>query len=144
MGKMNRMRVYLGGLVAGIVIFFADYGLHGLMLKNDWTAAMASLGKPQTSQSMASSMGLFFLQALIAGIASAWVYAAIRPRFGPGPGTALRSALWVWVMISLSPSLIHAALDIFPGRLVIVPLIGDLVILIIAGQVAGVIYKEPA
>lgn len=144
MGKMKRLRVYLGGLAAGVFIFCANYMLHGLILANDWHAAMTALGRTSTSSNMASSMILFLLQSLVAGIACAWVYAAVRPRFGPGPGTALRSALWVWIMISLSPGLINAAFGLFPSRLVIVPLVGDLVIVVIASQIAGAIYQEAA
>lgn len=144
MGKMNRARVYLGGVLAGVFIFFADYVLHGLLLGADWKAAMAALGKPDTGQNMASSMALFFAQALVVGIAAAWVYASIRPRYGAGPGTAVRGGLWVWIMTSVSPGLIETALGLYPSKLVLVPLVGDLVIIQLASQIAGALYKEAA
>ena len=144
MGTMNRARVYLGGLLAGVFIFFADYLLHGLMLGTDWKAAMAALGKPDTGQNMASSMGLFFAQALVIGIAATWVYASIRPRYGAGPGTAARGGLWVWIMASVSPCIVNTALGLFPSRLVLVPLVGDLIIIMLASQIAGALYKEAA
>lgn len=144
MGRMNRMRVYLGGVVAGVFIFCANYVLHGLMLKADWDAAMTALGKSPTPENMASSMGLFALQALVVGVAAAWVYAAIRPRFGAGAGTAVRGGLWVWVMASLSPTIINQAMGLFPSKLIVTPLIGDLIIIVLASMIAGAIYKEAA
>ena len=33
----------------------------------------------------------------VIGILLVWLYAAIRPRFGPGPKTAILAALVVWV-----------------------------------------------
>lgn len=144
MGKMNRMRVYLGGLVAGIFIFFCNFLLHGLMLGEDWKGAMAALGKSPTPEQQSGSMIYFGAQALVAGFAASWVYAAIRPRFGAGAGTAVRGALWVWAMLSLSPGIINMALGLFPQRLIVVPLIGDLVILVLASVLAGAIYKEAA
>ena len=144
MGGMNRTRVYLGGLAAGLFIFCADYVLHGVLLGADWKAAMASLGRPDTGQNMATSMGLFFAQAVVAGVAAAWVYAAIRPRYGAGPGTAVRGGLWVWVMTSVSPGLIAMAMGLYPAKLIAVPLVGDLIILLLASQIAGALYKEAA
>jgi len=142
MGKMNRKRVYLGGLVAGVFIFFADYLLHGLMLSADWKAAMTALGKAPTPENAASSMLLFGLQSLVVGVAAAWVYAAIRPRLGAGAGTAVRGGLWVWVMASLSPTIVNQAMGLLPSRLIVVPLVGDLIILVIASVIAGAIYQE--
>jgi hypothetical protein len=144
MGRMNRMRVYLGGVVAGVFIFCADYVLHGLMLKADWDAAMTALGKTQTPENMASSMGLFAAQSLVVGVAVSWVYAAIRPRFGAGAGTAVRGGIWVWVMASLSPTLVNTAMGLLPSKLLMTPLVGDLIIIVLASVLAGAIYKEAA
>jgi hypothetical protein len=35
---------------------------------------------------------------LVLGIALVWTYAAVRPRFGPGPRTAFFSALLFWLL----------------------------------------------
>ena len=37
----------------------------------------------------------------VLGVASVWLYAAIRPRFGPGATTALAAGLAVWVIAHL-------------------------------------------
>ena len=135
MGRMNRMRVYLGGLVAGVFIFCADYVLHGLMLKADWDSAMTTLGKSPNPEHMGASMVVFGFQALVVGVAAAWVYAAIRPRFGAGVGTGVRGGLWVWVMASLSPTLVNHAMNLFPTKLIII---------VLASVIAGAIYQEAA
>jgi hypothetical protein len=41
----------------------------------------------------------FVINGFIASTARVWLYAAIRPRFGPGPATAIRAGLaggWVY------------------------------------------------
>jgi hypothetical protein len=135
----------VGGLVAGLFIFCADYVLHGVLLGADWKAAMSALGRPEPgSAEQMHSMLMFFAQALVAGVACSWLYAAIRPRFGAGPGTALRAGLWGWVMLSLSGGIVAHAIGLYPLRLVVVPLAGDLVIYSIAAQIAGALYQEAA
>ena len=144
MGRMNGMRVFMGGLVAGAFIFFANFLLHGLLLSADWKSAMTALGRPSTSENMGSSMALFACQALVVGFSAAWLYASIRPRYGAGAGTAARGGLWVWAMASLGPTFVNQAMGLLPSKLIVVPLVGDLIIILLASEIAGAIYREAA
>jgi hypothetical protein len=44
MGKINWNRVILGGLVAGMIINFFEFALHGAVLAKDMDAAVRALG----------------------------------------------------------------------------------------------------
>jgi len=45
MGKINWVRVLLGGLVAGLVINIFEYVTNGVVLAANWNAAMKALGR---------------------------------------------------------------------------------------------------
>ena len=52
-------------------------------------------------QPIDSLIPLFILLDFVYGIALVQLYAAIRPRFGPGPGTAVKAGIFVWVLITI-------------------------------------------
>ena len=139
MGKINMGRVIVGGLLAGLVINLGEFVLNGFILEKDWEAAMRSLGKePIGMQAVAVFLALGFLL----GITAVWIYAAVRPRLGAGPKTAICIGLIVWVLTSLFTTLGQLPTGIFPNRLLIIPLAWGLVELPL-GTVAGSwLYRE--
>ncbi|MBW3660918.1 MAG: diaminopimelate decarboxylase, partial [Gemmatimonadetes bacterium] len=50
MGTIDRGRVILGGLVAGVVLNVGEYVLNGLLLRERWDAAMTELIRPALYQ----------------------------------------------------------------------------------------------
>lgn len=96
MGKINRGRVLLCGLVAGLV--WSLLSLVVLVLAGgDLLNAAPRLTAPSRS------LYLFALSVNFAmGIWAMWLYAAIRPRFGPGPKTAARAGFAWWAMYCLA------------------------------------------
>ena len=87
MGKINWGKVLLGGLVAGIIIDVVEGILQGVILGPEWRQAMQALGHPL--QETGLKMAVHVLLGLTYGLSAVCLYAAIRPRFGPGPMTAL-------------------------------------------------------
>jgi len=139
----NRARVVLGGLLAGLVINLIEYLTHGLILANGWSQALQALGKPPGGPS-AGAIVIFNILGFVVGIVAVWVYAAIRPRYGAGPTTALRAGLAVWVVGALLPNLGTYAIGIFPTRLLAIATVASFVDLLI-GTVAGAwVYQEQA
>ncbi|MGH2349284.1 MAG: hypothetical protein ACRDFT_07470 [bacterium] len=124
MGKINLKGVIVGGLLAGVVLNAFDFILYGMVLKDDITAAMQALGKPPISGSMV--LWFVFLDFLY-GIFLVWLYAAVRPRFGAGPGTAVKAGLAVWVLYGLLHTVAEAPMGFFPQNLMV---IGTLVMLV--------------
>src|SRR5712692_7017249 len=94
MGKIDLGRVILGGVVAGIVINVFEFVLNGVVLANRWTDLMTSINRPALGT---RHIIAFILLGFARGIAAVWTYAAIRPRFGAGPRTAVYAALLTWV-----------------------------------------------
>src|SRR5437667_447856 len=93
MGSINMGRVVIGGLLAGLIINVSEFILNGVVLAADFNVAMAALNRPPVSTSM---IACFVVLAFGIGFMAVWVYAAIRPRFGPGMSTAVCSSLVVW------------------------------------------------
>ncbi len=99
MGQINWGRVIGGGLLAGLVMNFSEGALHGGVLGADAQQLFQSFGVPDTAApwQMTALIGVTF----VLGIASVWLYAAIRPRYGAGPKTAICAGLAVWVLAHL-------------------------------------------
>lgn len=93
MGKTNWMRVFLGGLVAGIVLFVLGYAAWAIYLGKPWSAAIEALGHPYPSKVIVFQLPV--------GILAVWLYSAIRPRYGAGPKTAVIAGAGFWAMSAL-------------------------------------------
>ncbi len=140
MGNINWGRVLLGGIVAGVVVNVVEYTLHAVILDPDWKAAMAALGQP-TQEDPADIMIYVGLGFLI-GILAVCYYAAIRPRFGAGPKTAVFAGLGVWLLAYLVPTIGMVPSGLFPNRLLWLPVVVGIVELPLATMVGAWLYKE--
>ena len=139
MGKINMGRVILGGLLAGLVINVGEFVLNGFILNKEWEEAMRSLNRqPIGGQAVAVFLTLGFL----GGILMIWIYAAIRPRFGPGPKTALCAGLVVWTYVSLFATLGQLPTGVFPAKLLLISTAWQLVETPIAAIAGAWLYKE--
>jgi hypothetical protein len=76
------------------------------------------------------------------GIATVWLYAAIRPRFGPGAGTAAIAGLAVWFFAYLYGGLGQELLGFFPAGLTMVTLLWGLVEIVLGAVAGGWVYRE--
>ena len=87
MSRMNTGRVIIGGLVAGVAANVLDFVVNGYLMVNESTEMMQRLNlrADQVEHSMWTWLGFDFLYGLLV----VFTYAAMRPRFGPGPKTAL-------------------------------------------------------
>ncbi len=140
MQKINGLRVIAGGLVAGLVINVCEFLVNGLLLKDRWAAALKALGRPAGYG--ASEMAAFLISGFLVGIFAVWLYAAIRPRYGAGPKTAITAGLAVWVLGYLLAIIPPATLHLFPRRLLLYGVAVGLVEAV-AGTVLGAwLYRE--
>lgn len=140
MGKMNWGRIVLGGLVAGLVLNIIDYVLNGIVLMADWNRAMQHLNRVETNP--AGDMTLLIVMDFVLGLAAIWLYAAIRPRFNPGPRTALIAGLGLWVMTYLTSGLENQAFHLYSAKLDLSVLGVGLVAALVATLVGAWLYKE--
>jgi len=138
MGKVNWGRVFLGGLLAGVVINVFESVFSGIILARDWEAAMKTLGHQMPS----GAIGIFLVYGFLTGIAAIWLYAVARPRFGPGPKTAALTGVGYWVIGYALPAAGWGATGLFPARLIATSTLGGLVEIVVAGVVGAWLYKE--
>jgi hypothetical protein len=95
---INSGKVVVGGIAAGVVMNLIDMATNLLLLKDRMTAEMNALNPKLAAAAMAgSSIAGFIVVDFVCAFCLIWLYAAIRPRFGPGPGTATRAALVFWL-----------------------------------------------
>lgn len=100
--KINTGRVVVAGLVAGVLMFALDYLVNGVLLMEQNRAALAAL-KPDLAENAesAAAIAYYFALDLAFGLIIVWTYAAMRPRFGPGPRTAFIAGGLIWLVVTL-------------------------------------------
>jgi hypothetical protein len=140
MRSINMGRVFLGGLLAGVIINISEFLLHAVVLKRDLEEAMRAMNRPATMTG--GQMAVWIILSFAIGIAVVWLYAAIRPRYGPGPGTAAKAGLAAWFFGSLVAAVVQANLGLFGGNLIVVPVIWTLVEAVVATVAGAWVYKE--
>ena len=139
MAKINMGRVILGGLVAGLVLNIGEFILNEPILGDRLTAAMTTLNREAIG---GSAIAIFMVAAFLLGIAMIWTYAAIRPRLGAGPRTAVCAGLLVWFFSYLYPAAGFMAMDLFPANLLLIGVVWGSVELPIAAVAGAWLYQE--
>ena len=140
MAHTNRGRVILGGLLAGVIINVVEFVTNGLILQSAWDTAFRSLGRSEGIS--ATAVGVFNVSGFALGIATVWLYAAIRSRYGAGPVTAARAGCATWFLAILLPNLGNLPLGLFPARLLVISTAVGLIETVIATIAGAWIYKE--
>ena len=107
MARINTGRVILGGLLAGLVMNVISFLNNSFIIGKkimDSAARGHYLQEPRFPFLPAWIIVLF-----LAGIALVWLYAAVRPRLGPGPGTALKVGIVAGLLMGVPDNLANAA-----------------------------------
>lgn len=139
MAGINYGRVVIGGLVAGLVINVSEAILNGLILMDDYEAMSAQYGITEASWAIAG----YIISAFVLGLIVAWLYAAIRPRFGAGWKTGATAGAALWLAAYAVPGVWFGAMGMsLGGGLLILSLVWTLVEIILGGMVAGWLYQE--
>jgi hypothetical protein len=89
MAGINYGRVLLGGLVAGIVANVCDTIVGMFIMADDMQRMVQRLGLDQRVFTSTSTMVTWVVVDFIYATLIVWTYAAVRPRLGPGPTTAM-------------------------------------------------------
>jgi hypothetical protein len=142
MGHIDHKRVIGGGLAAGFVMNAGEAALHGGVLGQDAAAQFKAFGIPDTPAGW--QLPALVAVTFVLGLASVWLYAAIRPRYGPGPKTALLAGLAVWVLAHLWSGVYLGAgfTGLITPRLAWIPVAWGLVEAPLATLVGAWIYRE--
>lgn len=139
MSGINAGRVLLGGLLAGLVINIGETILNVAIVGPQWEEAMRALGiEPAAGPALA----FYFVYGFLIGIAAVWLYAAIRPRFGPGPRTAAVAGLFVWFVSYFLFAVMEQAQPMFPQSLIWIGTAWGLVEVPLATMAGAWVYRE--
>jgi hypothetical protein len=139
MGKINFGRVLLGGLVAGVILNIGEWVLNGMILHKEMDDFFKRCGFPQPGTNfLVIALAITF----VLGIVIVLGYAAIRPRFGAGPKTAIIAALFAWFGTYLYQNVIGLGLGIMPAKAVVIAVTWGLVEYILAALAGAALYKE--
>lgn len=139
MERINWRRVILGGLAAGLILSASEYVLHEFVLGERMQEAMVDMGLEDPT---GSDMGIFVGMTFLLGILLVWLYAAIRPRFGPGPRAAIVAGLFGWVLLHAFWFGYNLAWELFPRDLVTASTIWGFFALPIATLAGAWLYRE--
>jgi hypothetical protein len=140
MKSINWGRVFLGGIVAGLVVNVSEFLLHAVVLKNEMAEWMKSLGRPVPQGGSATVVWLVW--GFLFGIAAVWLYAAIRTRYGPGAGTAVKAGFAAWFLMHFLCEIVFVNMGLSAYGNAVLPLAWTLVEAILATVVGAWLYKE--
>ena len=139
MGKINLGRALLGGIVAGIVLSTGEFVLNEKVLGAQMKAFFALHNFKQPAGTFVPiAVGL----TVVLGVVIVLGYAAIRPRFGPGPKTAIIAALFAWFGVYVYTGIINAMLFAIPANTMLIVLVWGLVEYILATLIGAALYAE--
>jgi hypothetical protein len=141
MGKINWARVLLGGLIAGIVGNVLQFAVWVPLVGRSLSATLQTLGHPM--QETVGATVLMVVLGFLMGILLIWLYAAIRPRYGAGPGTAALAGVVAGLMMGVFPDIAWGLfLRMIPARVWVADAVFSLVAIVIATVLGAWIYKE--
>jgi len=139
MGRINIGRLLAGGLVAGIVGNVLHYVMTTYLMEAEGTDMIQRLNLSQFA--VQGSAVTWIVVDFIWGLLLVFAYAAMRPRFGPGPGTAAISSITLWAAVaSVFAGLM--AMGIYTQQAFIKESALNLVVALAAGLAGAYIYKE--
>jgi hypothetical protein len=137
---MNTKRIVIAGIGAGVVVWIVDCVANAVVLRDRYPQLVKAgifLEQPRLP-----FFPLWTLVMLGLGLGLAWLYAAVRPRLGPGPKTAAAIGFVVGLMIYTPSNLAQASWSM-AGRFVpFVWFVFGIIGTVAGALVAGALYKE--
>jgi hypothetical protein len=139
---INTSKVVVGGLAAGVVMNIIGFVGNGMLLGPKMQAEMGAVAPALAQRGMAPmNIAAAVITQFIVGILLVWLYASMRPRYGPGFKTAAYAglAIWIcgllfyqdWVHMGLRSAMTYSLASLFA-----------LISLMVGAWVGGMLYKE--
>lgn len=139
MNPINIVGVLKGGMAAGLIMVVSEFILNVPVAGAQMEQELVARNLPPVST---AAIATFTFVTLLLGIATVWLYAAIRPRLGPGPTTAIVAGLVVWAMSYLYSSIFFYMIGTQSLGLVVLGVVWSAVEMIVAASVGGYLYTE--
>lgn len=139
---VNRGRVWLGGIVGGVVWVIWSFLINQFVVTNARYQVAQSAGLFLKEPRYPFFIGQWIVILFILGIIMAHIYAWSRQTLGPGPGTAVKLGFLVGFVAGFPENFAHATWSavsrFFPLGWMLEIWVGA----ILATLVAGALYKE--
>jgi hypothetical protein len=139
MNDINFGRVLLGGLVAGLVLNIGEYLLNEVVFVKQMEEMVSRMNLTRPG---ASFIAVAVVLTFILGIVIVWIYAMIRPRFGPGPKTAIIAAFVAWFCVYVYTGILNGAFLGIPSTFLVMAMLWGVIEYILAAVAGAWLYKE--
>jgi hypothetical protein len=110
------------------------------VLSSQWGEVMKSLNRPATPS--VKTIIALNVWGLAVGILMVWLYAAIRPRFGAGPRTAICAGLIMWAACDALATSIPVFMHIYRVDLAVMAVAIEVVEMLAASLAGAYFYRE--
>jgi hypothetical protein len=137
---MNHARILIGGLVAGVILNVGEFLLNGVVLAKQMEEFFVKCAMPRPGP---RTFVILIVITFVLGIFIVYVYAAIRPRCGPGPKTAICAGVIAWFGVYLYGNIVAWALGFVPTNVMIIAIVWGFVEYAVAALAGGWLYREP-
>jgi len=143
MPQINWGRLFIGTLVAAILMFFSDGFIHERLAHADWVAVYDRL-RATMPEPHGTNMAYFALFELGRAFTAMMFYVLMRAYFGAGPKTAVLAGIVGWVAFSLTGPVQFIPLGFFSNALWLKVGALHLLTSIIATIAGAALYKDSA
>ena len=134
-------RVVLGGLLGGLISNVSGIALGALVLQAEASKFFRAMENPP------SGTRVFIEHVLMRfgmGLAAAWLYWAIRPRFRARKRAVFAAAVFLWLTVYLFPALIFEELRIYSTRTAVIGAAWGLVELVLVVVMVSRVLRNGA
>lgn len=140
MTESSPRRLLLGGFLAGLLCNLSGIALGALVLRSEVARIFGAMAEPPSPSRVFVEHTVMRLGL---GLAAAWLYRALRPRFA-GRGTAiLATASFLWCTSYLFSALLLEELRVYSTRVAVIGAGWGLVELLLVVTVAAGIVGDP-
>ena len=140
MSQINVGGVLKGGVAAAAIMNVSEFILNVPVAGQQMAAELAARNLPAADSGV--QIAVFVGLTAMLGFLTVWIYAAIRPRLGPGPMTAIAAGVMVWACSYLYSSITTGAVGLHSMGLVVLIIVWSLIEMIVAAAVGGYLYNE--
>jgi len=144
-GRIRWGRMLLGGAAGALVCVASGLLIGVVLLEGAVQPPFDTLGADAAPQgALARTLAATFSLLMRAGFGflAAWVYVAIRPRFGAGRKTAVIAGLFVWVSTRLYAGALVWGVGVYSGTTTAIALVWALAEMVAVGLIVGWLYRE--
>lgn len=139
MSQIDVGGVVKGGLAAALVMIISEFVLNVPLAGDQLNAELAARNLPPVST---NQIAAFVVLTIALGVLTVWLYAAIRPRLGAGPKTAITAGIFMWACVYLNVLITMGVLGFHSMEFVVLSIVWTLIEMILASSVGGYLYTE--